>query len=587
MTWLVVLAESFGASIVLTGAVRWIARRRGLVAEPRPDRWHHKPTALFGGVALTLAVLGTLAAQQPWPSRVGVLVLGSLGMFALGLWDDWRELRPQTKLVVQILGASLLLVFDIRLRWTGVALIDGLLTLLWIVGITNAVNLLDNMDGLAAGIVAIASAVLAFFFVYHGQPGPALAACALTGACLGYLIFNFSPASIFMGDCGSMFLGYFIGGLALLSDYGRARNIAATLAVPLLVLLVPIFDTVFVTLVRKLSGRPISLGGRDHTSHRLAAIGVSERGAVLTLYGMSALSGALAILVRLGRVHVAFALVVPFLIVVAFIGVYLAREKMVVARDVSGPQSGLVRLLSDIAYKRRIFEVLSDVVLVALAYYAAFLLRYDGEPPAESLTIVARTLPILVGAKLAAFLVLGMYRGLWRYVGIEDAVTIFKATAAGSALFAVSTFLLYRLEGFPRSILVLDAVLCLLLVGGSRMSFRLLRSLLDHRHLARAKRVLIFGAGDGGELVLREILNNEKLGMVAVGFVDDERRLWGRVIHGIEVLGGSAEIPSLVRRHDVKIVVLSTQQIQKETMAARFREVPVDFQQLEISIDTR
>ena len=165
-----------------------------------------------------------------------------------------------------------------RSPWTDSAIINIALTAFWLIGITNAINLLDNMDGLAAGISAIAALSLAVGFGASGQTYEILLLSIFAGALVGFLVFNFNPASIFMGDCGSMFIGFFLASSVLLNQIGgRSRGIVSVLAVPALILFVPIFDTTFVTVLRKIWGRKASQGGRDHTSHRLVALGLSER----------------------------------------------------------------------------------------------------------------------------------------------------------------------------------------------------------------------------------------------------------------------------------------------------------------------
>lgn len=324
---LLVLTGAFLASLASTPIVRAMAVRSGAVARPREDRWHRRPTALFGGVGIGASSILVLLADNAWRGAVGVLFIGSGAMFCLGLVDDLRRLRPRTKLLAQLLGALLLVAWDVRLDWTGVYAIDAAATVLWVVGITNAVNLVDNMDGLAAGITAIAAAAMCAVFVHHGQPGPAHVAAALAGSALGFLVYNFKPASIFMGDCGSMFLGYTVAGLALFVERGRALGALSSIAVPVLLLIVPIFDTTFVTLRRTLEGRPVSMGGRDHTSHRLVGLGRSETRAVLALYALGAIGGLSSIIVGFGRHLLGLALMSALLVGVALLGVRLARVR--------------------------------------------------------------------------------------------------------------------------------------------------------------------------------------------------------------------------------------------------------------------
>ena len=247
------------------------------------------------------------------------------------------------------------------------------LAIFWLIGITNAINLLDNMDGLASGIAVIAAGFLALSFVNSGQFTEALILLIFAGALLGFLVYNSNPASIFMGDCGSMFVGFFLASSALINvSGGRSRSLLPVLAVPILVLFIPIFDTTFVTVLRKLSGRAASQGGRDHTSHRLVALGMSERHAVWMLYGFAALSGLLAILVQRARLDVSLAAIAGFTIVLTLVGVYLAGVKVYdqSEAELALKEKPLYAFLVDVSYKRRIFEVLLDVVLIILSYWA-------------------------------------------------------------------------------------------------------------------------------------------------------------------------------------------------------------------------
>ena len=228
---------------------------------------------------------------------------------------------------------------------------------------TNAINLLDNMDGLAAGVVAIACGFLTATFLLNGQYQEAILPAILGGAALGFLLFNFNPASIFMGDSGSMFLGFTLGGIALLSSYDRTRNVTSVLITPVLIMLIPIFDTSVVAITRKLSGRPLSQGGRDHTSHRLVALGISERRAVLLIYVLAAASGILALLVRDKRLETVVALVVTFAILLVFVGLYLSKVRVYKEGEHLQFDNTVLRALVGFTYKRRFFEIVLDVIL--------------------------------------------------------------------------------------------------------------------------------------------------------------------------------------------------------------------------------
>ncbi len=560
---------ALGASLVLTFAVRALARRLNLVAKPRADRWHRKPTALFGGVGVFLAFLISYLARRPADVRGDALLVVCAGaMFLLGLIDDFVQLKPYSKLIGQVIASTVFTMFGLRLHWIPSAVLDQALTIFWLVGITNAVNLLDNLDGLAGGVAAIAAAYLVYFCHISGQASAAALSAAFCGAVLGFMVFNVNPASIFMGDCGSLFLGFFLGGVALVNNQtGLRRNVLAVLTIPVLLLLIPIIDTALVTVNRKLHGRRVSQGGRDHTSHRLVALGLSEKAAAFTLWMLAASSGGVAVLVRRLNWAVTALMVPVFGLVVMFFLVFVGRVKVYepIVSEQEGKGRALLPTLADFSYKRRIFEVLSDLSLVVLAYYAAFLLRFDGQMVEPFYSQFLTSLPLLIVVQLTAFLALGLYRGLWRYTSMSDLSTLIKAVSGAWIASVLAVMFAYRFEGFSRGIFIIDGMLLLGGVAATRLSFRLLRTWLQRlRPIANGKRVLIYGAGDGGELLLRELQNNSNFGLLAVGFVDDDPQKQGRVIHGVRVLGPLERLGELAGSERVEELVISTTKLAND-----------------------
>lgn len=556
---LLAVAASFGLALVLTPIVRALARRFGFVAVPKTDRWHKKPTAMLGGVAIWLSVVVVFLIFTSKTTYGTVILLASTFLFLVGFVDDVLHIKPYQKLIGQILGSAFVVYYGLTLPWTGSVLLNMALAIFWLIGITNAVNLLDNMDGLASGIAIIAAGFLALSFVNTGQFTEALMLLIFAGALLGFLIYNSNPASIFMGDCGSMFVGFLLASCALINvSGGRSRSFLPVLVVPILVLFIPIFDTTFVTVLRKLSGRAASRGGRDHTSHRLVALGMSERHAVWMLYGFAGLSGLLAILVQRARLDVSLAAIAGFTILLTLIGVYLAGVKVYDESDeeVALKDKPLYAFLVDVSYKRRIFEVLLDVVLIILSYWAAYAINFQPASPAWKLFI--RTLPVLVFMKMPVFLVMGVYRGLWRYTSIGDLIVFAKAVALSSVASLLVVLFAFRFEGFSRTVFVIDGVLMFLFLAGSRMAFRLFRQILPAAGKQGGRRVLIYGAGDGGELLLRELRNNPDLHLSPIGFLDDDPSKSGKVIHGLRVFGANGDLAAVCAQHEVDEVVISS-----------------------------
>jgi UDP-GlcNAc:undecaprenyl-phosphate/decaprenyl-phosphate GlcNAc-1-phosphate transferase len=561
------VATSFVLALILTPLVRTFARRYGVVAKPKIDRWHKKPTAMLGGVAIALSVLLGVFVLAPHTTYSWVILRASGFLFFVGLIDDLLHIKPYQKLIGQIMGAAYVVYYGLTLPWTHSVLVNMALTIFWLIGITNAINLLDNMDGLSSGIALIASGFLALSFLNAGQLNEALVLIAFAGALLGFLIYNSYPASIFMGDCGSMFVGFFLASSALENvTGGRTRSFLPVLAVPILVLFIPIFDTTFVTILRKLSGRAASQGGRDHTSHRLVALGMSERRAVWMLYGFAALSGVVALLVQSARLDVSLAAIAGFTIILTLVGVYLAGVKVYDETEATLAlrEKPLYMFLVDVSYKRRIFEVLLDVVLIILSYWCAYAIKFGPFSNSPAWKLFTRTLPVLVFVKMAVFLGMGVYRGLWRYTSIGDLVVFLKAVVLSSIGSVLVLLFAFRFEGFSRTVFVIDGVLMLLFLASSRMAFRLFRQILPTRGSHNGRRVLIYGAGDGGELLLRELRNNSELGLSPVGFLDDDASKSGKVIHGLRVFGGNGDLVQICEQQQIDEVVISSLKMSEE-----------------------
>ncbi len=584
MPLLISSVVSFCLGTILTIVVRKLARQFGVVAQPRKDRWHQKPTALLGGIAICAAFLVSAGIFSNQISARAYPIIASAFMLAIvGLIDDLREIKPYIKLICQLLAASLVVYFDLVLPWTDNKIANDLITIFSLVGITNAINLLDNMDGLAGGISFIAAIMLILTFVANGQMPEATLTGVFAGAILAFLIFNYYPASIFMGDCGSMFLGFMLGGVSLLSEYGRTRNITAVLMTPVLILLIPIFDTCLVTFTRKFSGSPISHGGRDHTSHRLVALGMSESRAVLTLYCIAAISGIFTFFLRWTGSEVVLFVVPAFALFVVSLGIYLGMVKVGALPE--NAKIPTLRLFIDFSYKRRVFEVLLDVLLIALAYYGAYLLRWDAQIPSDQIAILVDTLPIVVAAELLMFLVVGLYRGLWRYTGIDDLLLIARASLFAAGTTTLVVLAIYDFNGPSRGTMVINGLLLFLLVAGSRLSFRMIRtSLLNLRDVAPTnKPVLIYGAGDGGELLVRELINSDNNKFRPIGFLDDDVRKVGKALHGFKIYN-SDELPRLIANLGVNEVVVSSAKVP-EMRLEKIRKTGVKLRKMSIRIE--
>lgn len=568
-------AVSLIAAAFLTFLVRGFARKYGFVAKPKSDRWHKRPTAMLGGAAIFLTTLFMYAAFVPKTTSSMVIIAASSFLFLIGLLDDILNIKPYQKLVGQLFGAVFVIGMGFTLPLTGYQLLDIWITVFWLIGITNAINLLDNMDGLAAGIAGIAALSLAVGFAVNGQSAEVVLVTVFVGALAGFLIFNFNPASIFMGDCGSMFVGFLLASSVLLTEAGgRSRGILSILAVPVLILFVPIFDTTFVTILRKMWGRKASQGGRDHTSHRLVALGLSERSAVLMIYAFAAGAGMLSLLVSRLEQTQSLALIGLFTIVLSIIGVYLSKVKVYEdnQEDLASQNNAVFAFIVNVSYKRRIFEVFLDTLLITLSYYGAYVFRFGSFETSGNWSIFLKTLPLLIVVKLFAFLAAGVYRGIWRYTSIGDFITFSKGILLGSVMSVGAILLLYRFQEFSRVVFLLDAVILLVLICGSRLAFRLIRELLPFPTSDNGRRALIYGAGDGGEMLLRELRNNLEWNYQVIGFVDDDPKKADKVINGLKVFDSNGSLGEICVEKDIQEILVSTKRISNETLK-RVREI--------------
>ena len=559
------------AALPVAAAVIYVLLRsplaRRLVAAPQRDRWHERVTPSFGGVG----IFAGLAAGAGVAVASGVVepsgeLLGILGgcalLFAAGLLDDLFSLPPLAKLALQVGAAAIVLASGLSVEVVENDLLANALGVAWLVGVTNAFNLLDNMDGLAATLAAIACGFLAIDAVtQHPNDTVLVLSLAVGLACAGFLPFNLrprKPAAVFMGDSGSQVIGFALAALSLATSWRVAQSTVATLMLPLLILAIPILDTVLVTVMRILEGRPVYRGGRDHTSHRLVYRGLSEKRAVVLLGLVSAGLGATSLVYTLmdnSRITLV-GILLTFALLVQFAG-FLAGTGGAEPAEAEEPR-GPAALRLFVLHRRRLIEALVDFALVTAALLAAYLLVVGGTGSDYQKYIFNRSLTVILVARYLVFLPLGLYRSVWRYAGAQDAARVFAAVVASElAAFGFLALTIREFGDFPLSVYVVDALLCTLLVGGSRFGERaLFRGLALLKDGGERRRTLIVGAGRGGRSLLREL--RELPAELVVGFVDDDPRLRNQRIGGVRVLGGLAEIERVlsVARPDGVLVTI-------------------------------
>lgn len=552
----VILAISASVSFLLTPAAMSFARRTNLLVRPRADRWGSRPTPLLGGTAIATGVLVALAVSLPLaPVILVVLLAGSMAL-ALGLVDDFRHLSPSTKLVAEALIGAFVFFGGVTVKLVEFPPLAFVITVLWVVALMNAVNLIDNMDGLAAGVCGIAGAVLALSAVSSGHAAAAVIAAATAGAAAAFLFYNFAPARIFMGDSGSLFLGFMLAVAALLGTARGVADVGLALFTPLAILAVPIFDTALVTWSRRRAGLPVGRGGRDHTSHRLAAMGLTDRTAVLILYGTAAVLASIGLLANaIGRpaipvVLLGFVCLVLFGVFVSEVDIYGVRRPT--ASDASRPEPTAHAIK---VYGRFGAQVFLDVVLITTAYYSAFLLRYE-DSDQSWVRVFVSSLPLLVTAQLGSLAAFGTYRILWRFLSVTDAFTIALAVSVGTAGAAIGE----AIAGFPVTsvaVFVVDALVAASLMIGARAFGVWLRHVITALPKRDEKRVVIVGASDLGLIALRALHASAETRYRVVAFLDDDAGKHHRRIGGVSVVAGTRDFVRVVQQHQADLVVLA------------------------------
>ncbi len=556
-------------SAALCHVIRRAAIGHGAVVPFRSDRWHNHPTPTYGGIAIaggtvaSVAVM-TLVVDAPFPWVPAAMVLAAaVVMFAVGLVDDGLQLTPLAKLLASLATGSFLLYGlstqpSLPLTWW-----QTVLLIIWYAGVVHAFNLLDNMDGLAAGVALIATLALVFLFGTLFRPYFTAVLMGFAGAAAGFLAWNVKPARLFMGDCGSLFLGATVAGATLILLIRPDSRLFFDWLVVGLLLVVPLLDTTFVLVLRRLAGRGVTRGGTDHLSHRLVSAGLTDRTAVATLYVLG-LAGAATAWFSWGDGLSSLPVAVLFGVCTFLLAGYLARVPAYDGEDFRALQkSSFAPFLRDLTFRWHAIEMLLDVVLISIVFYLSYRIRFEGEQLAVFLPSFTASLPAVVGFKLLALHVSGAYSRLWGTFSLGDAIVLVRGVAIGSVGSVLLAAYMYRFERFSRGVFLIDAILLTLVLLVSRGAFRAMGEAGKARQ-PRARRLLIYGAGSGGQLLVREMRANADWGLRPVAFLDDDASKRQRRLMGIPIRGSSETVERVLSRYRIEEVVVSTPKVSVE-----------------------
>ncbi len=430
---LVALACTAALAFLLTGLQIRSNRALRLTAAPRDDRWHRQPTPSSGGIAIFMAIA---AAYCIWfPGRHLAIALGSAAIWMLGLADDKLRLPPLAKLAGQCVIGAAVVASGVVFPATQSPAFNLAFSFLWLVGMANAFNLIDNMDGLCAGVAVIISLFRVFLLASSGNWDDAWLAGLVGAAYCGFLFWNYRPARIFMGDCGSMLAGFSLAALTIAGPPAHTKAFAAGLFYPALTFTYPIFDTALVSILRKLAGRPISVGGRDHSSHRLVLAGLTESRTVWILWMLTASGCGVGLMARAMPFGVAIAGCLLGVALVIF-GIFLATLPVYpLPLGNSIPAGSWVR--RRIPSLRAGIILILDVAIGGIALLLAFLLRFGPHLPPQQLRNLTVALPAALLFQTAISCCTRAFELSWSSVRVRDLLVLVRnagLAAAGSSL---------------------------------------------------------------------------------------------------------------------------------------------------------
>lgn len=593
--YLIFFLISSTISLLITPLIRLTARKLNIVDLPSERKIHKKPVPLLGGIPIFFAfnltiILGIIFNfeyfEKFYNSKWVSIFLCQFIILGIGIYDDIKRVRPGVKFFFQILAGSLLVLFGFGIPlltnpFTGNSISLGILsiplTIVWVVGITNALNLIDGLDGLAAGTAFIACITISgISFIYQNIP-IAVVTLILAGSILGFLRYNFQPAKIFLGDSGSLFLGFLLSIFSLESTLKGATLVAVL--VPILVLGLPIGDTLLSMIRRFL--KPAHLveyqtknrksnvlffrifsmfkSDNDHIHHRLMKLGFSQRKTVFILYGICFILCAFAFL-NVAWKNLNTTLFLGAIVIASFIGIKSLQYK-----EFKIFKRGLFLPLSDLPLiNKRFFPGIIDLFFILLAYYFSFLLIFKGfDFQVKALFI--KTFPLVLILKIIIFYFSWLYKESWKYSSIEELIKLIRALAFSSIGSSSALILIFGTRSFGGIIFfIIDFFILLSFVAGSRILFRLIDYYYGKSNTTEGKKIIIYGAGRRGALLAKELQLDKNLNYHLCGFIDDDSQKKGKTQHSIPILGTLMELEDIIRTNKIFEVIISTKKIGKE-----------------------
>ncbi|MBO6622513.1 MAG: hypothetical protein JJ892_07280 [Balneola sp.] len=597
-TFIILLVLSFIFSLVITPLTKIVARKIGAVDIPNIRKVHKKPTYRLGGVAIFCSTSITLfLCYYLFPEKFfsytnnisspGIIIISIGLILCVGIWDDVKALGPTSKFLVQIISAILIsyaginIPFNLpQLSFFDLGYFDNfasyLITIFWVVGVTNAYNLIDGLDGLASGIAAISLITVAFISLFFGQSGIALMSIILVGALLGFLVFNFRPASIFLGDSGSLFLGFMLSVFSIQSF--ELTSTTFTILAPVLILGLPIVDT-FLSMARrfiswflpeKISSnkapdfrrilKSIFQPDKFHIHHQLMKLGFSHRNTVLILYGVSAVFSIGATGIILAQETSTILLLIFLLAVFAktCIGYLKYREIDVIHNGIFYELYN--QLLINRRYLRKVMDSIFIVVSIVLSTHLISLGKSEYFFTSSDNTILF--FGFVLCTQLSLIWITGIYKETIKKLGIMDVMAISRSIAiAVAATAGVHYLFLSELVPFNGLIYLLDFYFLASLIIGARIAFHILKFLF-HKSNTKNKNVLIYGTNEKALMAIQRLQNGSSENYTPIGFLDDDPDMEGMLINELPVFGGHWKLKRIAKLNEISNIIITDPYLQ-------------------------
>lgn len=590
---------SLAVAYVLTFPLRAIGLRYGIVDIPTGRSSHRKPTVRIGGPAIFVGtavglVLGWrfMAGTAIPPRHVAALMGGGTVVAAASFADDLFGLKPQYRLFFQVLGAVIFVGLAGWLRRIDLPAAEHImlgplglpLTILWLVALTNIFNFMDGIDGLTAGVTAIVCVFIAIAARMAENAALGLYAAVLAGSAIGFLLHNFPPARIFMGDAGSTFLGFMVGGMAVVGSGADQPGRAVPLLAICLMLGAFLFDTAMTMLRRIARGDSLFEPHRDYIFHGAVQLGLSHKVVTLTEYGLATLLGVSALFYLRLPGTVVWGLVLfwtaAFIFLAERIDIKKRRLALVDQADpmfssmppanrltpvrearsaAGGGGTNRIANPGSPGYKTVVLLVLLDCCLCVLSYYAAYVANFVGFTPKfrEFIPTFYTTVWLIVPCRLLAFWVFGLYRRGWRGGRTQVLFDTLRAVAGSTLIVALLIWAMTGFGHYPRAVLVIDSLFVVYLIGFARFVLSIRRAARARTAVPPPARLVIVGAGKIGASVAREVNSNPQLGYTPVGFVDDNPDKLDRRLHGVPVLASIDRLPHVTREHEIDQILIA------------------------------